>query len=79
MARNCAFYCTVALIVISVYLAESPNMKVIAARGLSAEVKSKLTGKNVDSLCGGSCFSSRDCLSRSCPNCYYDFFIHVYK
>ncbi|KAM3233260.1 hypothetical protein P3L10_018619 [Capsicum annuum] len=79
MARNYAFYFTIALIVMSVYLAESPSVKVIAARHLSAELKSKLTGQSLDALCGGFCRSSYDCLSRSCPHCYYDVIDRAYS
>ncbi|PHU14711.1 hypothetical protein BC332_15916 [Capsicum chinense] len=81
MARNYAFYFIVALIVISVYMAQSPTVKVIAARDLSetmTKLKSKLNGKNTMGLCGGYCRSSSDCFDRTCPRCYYDVIKHTY-
>ncbi|MCD7472215.1 hypothetical protein HAX54_013234 [Datura stramonium] len=81
MARSCIFYFTVALIVMSVYLAESPSVKVIAARDLSAtvaELKSKLTGYNLMGGCGGYCRQSGDCFDRRCPRCLYDVLAHTY-
>ncbi|KAK4375170.1 hypothetical protein RND71_005850 [Anisodus tanguticus] len=79
MARNYAFYFTVALMVISVYLAQSPKMKIVAARDLSetaTELKSKLTGQNLmgyRSGCGGYCQQDTDCWDRNyCPRCHYD-------
>ncbi|KAG5601438.1 hypothetical protein H5410_032808 [Solanum commersonii] len=75
MARNYAFYFAVALIVISVYLAKSPNVKVIAARDLSqtiTDLKSKLNGYKLMGGCGGYCRQKSDCFDRTCPRCYYD-------
>ncbi|KAJ8557911.1 hypothetical protein K7X08_004677 [Anisodus acutangulus] len=75
MARNYAFYFTVALMVMSVYLAQSSRVKVVAARDLSetvTELKSKLTGQNLMGGCGGYCRRSTDCYDRTCPRCYYD-------
>ncbi|MCD9637987.1 hypothetical protein HAX54_021593 [Datura stramonium] len=71
-----AFYFNVALLVMFVYLAESPSVKVIAARDMSAtitEVKSKLTGNyNLMGGCGGYCRRNADCLDKACPRCFYD-------
>ncbi|CAN4097825.1 unnamed protein product [Withania somnifera] len=75
MARNYAFYFAVALMVMSVYLAQSPSVKVIAARDLSetmTELQSKLTGNKLMGGCGGYCRSSSDCYDRTCPRCYYN-------
>ncbi|OIT02504.1 hypothetical protein A4A49_18263 [Nicotiana attenuata] len=80
MARSYAFYFTIALMVMSVYLAQSP---VLAVRDLPtnvpAELKSKLTGgKSLMSGCGGYCRSSSDCYDRYCKYCYYDVINHTY-
>ncbi|KAM3375416.1 hypothetical protein P3S68_014130 [Capsicum galapagoense] len=57
MDRNYAFYFTVALLVMSVYLAQSPSVKITAVRDMSrtvTELKSKLDGYNL-LACGGYC------------------------
>ncbi|MCD7471346.1 hypothetical protein HAX54_011742 [Datura stramonium] len=82
MARNYIFYFTVALLMISVYLAQSPKVKIAAARDMPMtinELKSILTGDNLMGGCGGYCRRSSDCYSRSCPYCYYDVIKHIYS
>ncbi|TMW84271.1 hypothetical protein EJD97_025500 [Solanum chilense] len=77
MARNYAFYFTFALLVISVYLAHSPKVKILAVRDL-AELKSKLTGQSLQGGCGGYCRVNSDCYDRYCKYCYYDVINHTY-
>ncbi|MCD7447072.1 hypothetical protein HAX54_023101 [Datura stramonium] len=74
MARNYAFYFTVALMLMSVYLGHSP---VLAVRDL-AELKSKLTGESLQSGCGGYCRQNSDCFDRNCKYCYYDVIHFTY-
>ncbi|OIT02503.1 hypothetical protein A4A49_18267 [Nicotiana attenuata] len=72
MARNYAFYFIVALMVMSVYLAETPKVKILAVRdssNVAAQLNSKLTGFSV---CGAACHFSSEC-GRACPHCYYNF------
>ncbi|TMW85869.1 hypothetical protein EJD97_022360 [Solanum chilense] len=81
MARGYAFYFTIALLVMSVYLDESIKVKVDAARDVSrtiTELKSKLNGYNLMGGCGGYCRQSSDCYVRSCPRCLYDVLAHTY-
>ncbi|KAK4377416.1 hypothetical protein RND71_003712 [Anisodus tanguticus] len=77
MAHNYAFYFTVVLMVMSVYLAHSPKVTILAARDL-AELESKLIGKSLQSGCGGYCRSNSDCYDRYCKYCYYDVIRFTY-
>ncbi|CAN4099779.1 unnamed protein product [Withania somnifera] len=82
MARNYAFYFTVALLIMSVYLAQSSRGKIAAVRDVSSstitELKSKLNGYNLMGGCGGYCRQSSHCSDRSCPRCLYDVIAHTY-
>ncbi|KAM3233252.1 hypothetical protein P3L10_018611 [Capsicum annuum] len=74
MARNFSFYFTVALLVMSVYLTQSPSVKIAVARDMLrtvTELKSKLDGYNL-MACGGYCRQSSNCRSGDCPRCLYD-------
>ncbi|KAM3357602.1 hypothetical protein P3S68_020533 [Capsicum galapagoense] len=80
MARNYAFYFIVTLLVMSVYLAQSPSVKIAAVRDMSrtvTELKSKLDGYNL-LACGGYCRQSSDCRTRDCPRCLYDVIAKTY-
>ncbi|OIT38795.1 hypothetical protein A4A49_01769 [Nicotiana attenuata] len=75
MARNSALYFTVALMVMSVYLAHSPKVRIVAGRDVSTtitELKSKLSDPILMGGCGGYCRQASDCFDRRCPRCYYD-------
>ncbi|KAM3323299.1 hypothetical protein P3S67_004450 [Capsicum chacoense] len=74
---NYAFYFTLVLLVMSVYLASSPNVKVLAMRDL-AQLKSNLIGKSLKSGCGGYCRQNSDCYNIYCKYCYYDVIRHTY-
>ncbi|KAH0749139.1 hypothetical protein KY290_028371 [Solanum tuberosum] len=78
MARSYAFYFTIVLLMMSVYLGECSRSGIRDASLSVTEPKSKLNGYNMMVGCYGDCRQSSQCTSRSCPRCLYDVVSRTY-